>query len=578
MVDILSKVATAGVSRPRRAYHHKVKTGCQTCRIRRVKCDQGKPVCVRCTSTGRTCDGYNPPPSSSSYSSSTSASPSPQLSNSIDACADLKLILPRQSPQEVRSYRFFLEVTAPSLAGAFYADFWLTEVPRVCMSDAAIWHAVVSLGSAHEDFAEHGQGLRSMFALEQFNAAIRSLTDSRSPRYADRWRALIVSTIFTYVCTIKGLHDQTRLHLQAGCNLFHEVQGVAKKCMTASKETQIQEAIQDEAWISSVPVSIAPIQSILVTLELQLNALDHGGMTESPNLLLRSKTLNTWRYYTAPRPSHRLTPDTVNQAHCATESLFSGLILFSQEHARQLGDMQTGKSGPAGLSLLAAQQKSHTRCYKEIRKAINVFENKIARSDHTPGHENQGELHTLLPLHLFQAANRLLLIQDPDDNDRSKREIDLPALYSSIVDLAEQIMNLDPAKTRRVTYTQHLFLVAHSGIGQSTRRRAVALLRRPRLEGGWDSLISASLAEAIMDREREAACEYQVEQHPDAATTGEEEKREPVEEEEGEEVNPMFRIFNITFVFTGPREARVVLRTWREKLEDVAGRTRVIRW
>ncbi|KLP21621.1 uncharacterized protein LW94_12557 [Fusarium fujikuroi] len=86
------------------------------------------------------------------------------------------------SPQEVRSYRFFLEVTAPSLAGAFYADFWLTEVPRVCMSDAAIWHAVVSLGSAHEDFTEHGQGSRSMFALEQFNAAIRSLTDSRSPR------------------------------------------------------------------------------------------------------------------------------------------------------------------------------------------------------------------------------------------------------------------------------------------------------------------------------------------------------------------------------------------------------------
>ncbi|KAI1034492.1 hypothetical protein LB504_004355 [Fusarium proliferatum] len=576
MVDVLSKVATVGASRPRRAYHRKVKTGCQTCRIRRVKCDQGKPVCVRCTSTGRTCDGYNPPPSSSFYSSSTFTSPS---SNSIDACADLKLILPRQSPQEVRSYRFFLEVTAPSLAGAFYADFWLAEVPRVCMSDAAIWHAVVSLGSAHEDFAEHGQGSRSVFALEQFNAAIRSLTGSRSPRYEDRWRALIVSTIFTYVCTIKGLHEQTRLHLQAGCNLLHDLQHVATTRRTNLEEMQLQKVIQDEGWISSVPVSIAPIQSILVSLELQLHALDHGGMTESPNLLLQSKPLNTWRYYAAPRPSHRLTPDTVNQAHCAAESLFSGLILFSQEHARQLGDIQTGKSGPAGLSLLAAKQGSHTRCYKEISKAINVFENKIARSNNTLGHEKQRELHTLLPLHLFQAANRLLLIQDPDDHEPIKREADLPALYSSIVDLVERIMNLDPAKTRRITYTQHLFLVAHSGIGQSTRRRAVALLRRPRLEGGWDSLISASLAEAIMDREREAAWEYQMEQLLDAATTGgQREEKGYVEEEEREEVNPMFRIFNITFVFTGPREARVVLRTWREKLEDIAGRTRAIRW
>jgi hypothetical protein len=59
----------------------KVKTGCLICkyaivprqsvdgllkhlkltdiiRIRRVKCDEGKPNCQRCISTGRKCDGY----------------------------------------------------------------------------------------------------------------------------------------------------------------------------------------------------------------------------------------------------------------------------------------------------------------------------------------------------------------------------------------------------------------------------------------------------------------------------------------------------------------------------------------
>ncbi|EXA31701.1 hypothetical protein FOVG_17022 [Fusarium oxysporum f. sp. pisi HDV247] len=567
MVDIPSKASTAGACRLRRAYHPKVKTGCRTCRIRRVKCDEGKPVCVRCTSTGRTCDGYTLPPSPS-YSSSTSTSPSPQSSDSYNATADLKLILPRQSPEEVRSYRFFLEVTAPSLAGAFYADFWLAEVPRVCMSDAAIWHAVVSLGSAHEDFAQHGQGSRSVFALKQFNSAIRCLTESRSPRHADRWRALIVSTIFTYVCTIKGLHDQTRIHLQAGCNLLRELEGLATKGRTTLNQEQLPEVAQEESWISTVPVSIAPIQSILVTLELQLEALGHGGITESPALLLRNKTLNTWRYYTAPRPSHRPTPDTINQAYCASESLFSGLILFSQEHAKQLGDLQTGKSGPAGLSMLAARQEAHTRCYKEISKAMDIFQQEV--------NATQWEPHAMLPLHLFKSVNRLLLIQDPEEHDLVKRQNDLPALYKSIVDLAEQIMNLDPVKARRVSYTQHLFLVAHSGIGQSTRRRAVTLLRRPRLEGGWDSLISASLAQAIMDREREAVCEYRLEQGLDAGTDGGEGKEGQKEEEE--EVDPMFRIFNITFAFTGQREARAVLRTWREKLDDVAGRSRVIRW
>ncbi|TQS32088.1 hypothetical protein Golomagni_07605, partial [Golovinomyces magnicellulatus] len=40
----------------------KVRTGCITCKIRRVKCDEVAPSCNRCTSTGRKCDGYGPRP------------------------------------------------------------------------------------------------------------------------------------------------------------------------------------------------------------------------------------------------------------------------------------------------------------------------------------------------------------------------------------------------------------------------------------------------------------------------------------------------------------------------------------
>ncbi|KAK2012349.1 hypothetical protein LZ32DRAFT_605572 [Colletotrichum eremochloae] len=36
----------------------KVRTGCLTCKSRKVKCDEAKPACVRCTSTGRRCEGY----------------------------------------------------------------------------------------------------------------------------------------------------------------------------------------------------------------------------------------------------------------------------------------------------------------------------------------------------------------------------------------------------------------------------------------------------------------------------------------------------------------------------------------
>jgi len=40
----------------------KVRTGCVTCKTRHVKCDEQKPRCQRCVSTGRQCDGYVPIP------------------------------------------------------------------------------------------------------------------------------------------------------------------------------------------------------------------------------------------------------------------------------------------------------------------------------------------------------------------------------------------------------------------------------------------------------------------------------------------------------------------------------------
>lgn len=169
--------------------------------IRKVRCDEQQPACDRCTSTARVCDGYAPHKPTSASRSSNSQSPSPQRHDSPNPTVHLKLVLPRQSPEEVRSYSFFLQVTAPSLAGSFYTDFWLSELPRVCLSDPAIWHAVVSLGSAHEDFnfAENGQESQNLFSLKQFNLSIQCLTEPQTPRHADRWRALIVSTIFAYI-------------------------------------------------------------------------------------------------------------------------------------------------------------------------------------------------------------------------------------------------------------------------------------------------------------------------------------------------------------------------------------------
>ncbi|KAI0540146.1 hypothetical protein GGR58DRAFT_461749 [Xylaria digitata] len=42
----------------RRATHAKARTGCLTCKRRKVKCDEAKPTCARCIKSGHRCAGY----------------------------------------------------------------------------------------------------------------------------------------------------------------------------------------------------------------------------------------------------------------------------------------------------------------------------------------------------------------------------------------------------------------------------------------------------------------------------------------------------------------------------------------
>lgn len=42
-----------------RSARKRTKTGCLTCRKRRIKCDEGKPICKNCQKSKRQCEGYN---------------------------------------------------------------------------------------------------------------------------------------------------------------------------------------------------------------------------------------------------------------------------------------------------------------------------------------------------------------------------------------------------------------------------------------------------------------------------------------------------------------------------------------
>jgi hypothetical protein len=86
------------------------------------------------------------------------------------------------SDRERRSFQFFLEKTAPQLAGDFECAFWESLLLQSVHHEPAIRHVTVALGSLHETFERDVTPFRSgqlaakgTFALHQYLSAMRCL-------------------------------------------------------------------------------------------------------------------------------------------------------------------------------------------------------------------------------------------------------------------------------------------------------------------------------------------------------------------------------------------------------------------
>lgn len=133
--------------------------------VRRVKCDETRPECLRCTSTRRVCDGYSQVQwSDPSNSMAVTAGPS----TDIHDCS-----------QSRRSFAFFMQRTSPQFAGFFGSVFWERLVLQTAHHEPAIRHAIVAIGSLHEQKTV-ATDPEVIFALKQYNLAIKKLLAPQS--------------------------------------------------------------------------------------------------------------------------------------------------------------------------------------------------------------------------------------------------------------------------------------------------------------------------------------------------------------------------------------------------------------
>ncbi|PLB47405.1 hypothetical protein P170DRAFT_240591 [Aspergillus steynii IBT 23096] len=213
------------------------RTGCKTCRIRRVKCDETRPVCTRCLSTGRKCDGYDVCAVQLDHKRVLL----PRISSSPITTPSTALVCsPRLTPAEEQGFVFFCEYTSREAGGSSVSAFWQQLVLQLAHQEAAVLHAAIGVGAMHRSTRGQSPSLRLQGQMEshhtlglaQYIKAIRHLRGRLEHSASHRQNpeiALVVCLLFIYLEMLQRNRLGALVHLQNGLRVLTGIPGQVRR-------------------------------------------------------------------------------------------------------------------------------------------------------------------------------------------------------------------------------------------------------------------------------------------------------------------------------------------------------------
>ncbi|CZT21703.1 uncharacterized protein RCC_07568 [Ramularia collo-cygni] len=134
---------------PSRRPHTKTRLGCNTCKARKVRCDQIKPVCQNCTRGNRTCV----------YASvSQASSPSTSLSVTPAEAQDLELM-------------HYYTISSHQILSRLPEHYWIwqVQVPRMAFSHKYLLHGLLALTAMHRCSGADESQIPNLVALARYH-------------------------------------------------------------------------------------------------------------------------------------------------------------------------------------------------------------------------------------------------------------------------------------------------------------------------------------------------------------------------------------------------------------------------
>ena len=467
-------------------------------RIRRVKCDEDKPSCLRCRSTGRTCDGY------------TANKPDFQRQ---DSALILKFssgaVLPRAAlpivhgdEKEQRSFSFFCNKTVAVFSDYCDLGFWDRLVLQVSNSQPAVRHAIVALGALHESFEysgdmSWGDDLRDpnlLFSIQQYIKSIAYLQKYLSMEKGKSIEiTLICCALFISIETLHGNFDATTRHLLSGSKILSD-------WLSSSDRTK-SSTVQDDL----LPIFIRLSVQVKSITDTNLPLLNHDSVRLQP-VPRRFTTLQEARNHLYTQMNNLFNFIQIDEIFLylppqTASGAVSEVQAVEDHKAREESFMFSSSRTPEEIEIAT---REINRLHNVLQQWLQTFEAFLSQS--TPK-MNSRELSGAILLKLHHITAYLILATS---QSRLQTVFDtyLPC-FEKIVSLSASLIaaidtggfNFQTTKFRiDIGVIGPLYLVATRCREPLLRRKAVQLLRR---EGAWDREAAALVADRIIRLEEE---------------------------------------------------------------------------
>ncbi|KAK4162758.1 hypothetical protein QBC43DRAFT_72567 [Cladorrhinum sp. PSN259] len=271
----------------------KVKTGCNNCKQRRIKCDEQRPECYNCVRSKKVCSGYPPPPRSARPFEEVRIAPKPATIASAPPPGRSAITLPprrvvkyqqrRTTPpltptttmvpallnilstnlpldaEEGQYFQLFREQTANDLSGFFDLGFWAHSVPRECHAAAAIRHAVIALGALYKTLDKSNESPPSSpssslnrydsavrhweVAFRQYSNACTSLLRADSVATTSNRTRLMASVLLACFDSFVGHHKQAIVQIQNGLALLDKLRVERRRSFSPSPDDTVEDEL-----------------------------------------------------------------------------------------------------------------------------------------------------------------------------------------------------------------------------------------------------------------------------------------------------------------------------------------------